>query len=228
MQSTAQCFKSAKKKVTKWESYFQVYDQWLHKYVGKPISFLEIGVCDGGSLEMWKDYFGNKSKVIGIDIDPSAQNLFTNNERDITVEIGDQSDLVFLSYLIHKYGVPDVVIDDESHRRRDIWSSATFFLPRMRPGSLYIVEDLHGTFWDPSEAPATGDNTFTDFLQLVNSINSPGSRGALKHVDEWGCVYSISFYWSMVIIQIESRTKQYSCICNDGAGNLSLVTAIPS
>ena len=43
----------------KWDSYFEVYEEYLSKFVNKSPVVVEIGVAGGGSLEMWKKYFGN-------------------------------------------------------------------------------------------------------------------------------------------------------------------------
>lgn len=34
---------------------------------------MEIGVYRGGSLQMWKNYFGEGTRVIGIDITPETK-----------------------------------------------------------------------------------------------------------------------------------------------------------
>ena len=44
-----------------------IYENLFHKYIDKKITFVEVGVAKGGSLFMWRDYFGNKAKIIGVD-----------------------------------------------------------------------------------------------------------------------------------------------------------------
>ena len=41
-------------------NYFDVYDDLLNRFIDKEIIFVEIGVLNGGSLFMWRDYFGKK------------------------------------------------------------------------------------------------------------------------------------------------------------------------
>jgi len=50
---------------------------------------LEIGVSFGGSLEMWREYFGPEATIFGIDIDPECANRFA---RPNQVRIGSQDD----------------------------------------------------------------------------------------------------------------------------------------
>ena len=57
----------------KWEKYFDVYEEYFSKFKDKNITFVEIGVYNGGSLKIWKNYFGPKSRIIGIDINPDCK-----------------------------------------------------------------------------------------------------------------------------------------------------------
>ena len=68
-------FNKSKKYSIKWSSYFQVYEKIFSRYKNKKIKFVEIGVANGGSLYMWKKYFGKKAKIIGIDLNPRAKKL---------------------------------------------------------------------------------------------------------------------------------------------------------
>ena len=42
----------------KYKNYFPVYEKLFSKYREKKITFVEIGVLSGGSLFMWRNYFG--------------------------------------------------------------------------------------------------------------------------------------------------------------------------
>ena len=67
------CFLNSPYSSTKHDSYFNTYDELFSKYIGKEITFVEIGVLNGGSLFMWKDYFGEKARIIGIDNNSNAK-----------------------------------------------------------------------------------------------------------------------------------------------------------
>ena len=58
-------FQELKDSSTKWEKYFSVYEKIFNKYKNKDITFVEIGILNGGSLNLWKNYFGKNSKIIG-------------------------------------------------------------------------------------------------------------------------------------------------------------------
>lgn len=54
-------------------TYFPAYDALLSKFRGKPITFVEIGVLNGGSLFMWRNFFGPAARIIGVDLNPGAK-----------------------------------------------------------------------------------------------------------------------------------------------------------
>ena len=82
--------------VHKWHHYFEIYDRHFSRFRGKPITVLEIGVSQGGSLQMWRDYFGKQIQLIGVDINPNCQQL---EEPGVRIVIGDQQDRNFLREL---------------------------------------------------------------------------------------------------------------------------------
>lgn len=88
------------KLINKWMHYFDVYDRHFSKFRGKEIVVLEIGVYQGGSLQMWKNYFGDKAKIYGIDVNPHCKEL---EEDNVEIIIGSQSDRNFLGKIKNRY-----------------------------------------------------------------------------------------------------------------------------
>ena len=107
-----QIYKNTKYVSLKCNTYFQVYEELLSKYINKEITFVEIGILHGGSLYMWKEYFGNKARIIGIDLHPNAKKL----EKDgFEIFIGSQSDPNFWKKFFSKVGNIDILLDDGGH-----------------------------------------------------------------------------------------------------------------
>lgn len=144
MKSSKLCSENTVRPSRKWTHYFQLYDRHFSKFIDKPVVVLEIGVCDGGSLQMWKEFFGSKSKIIGIDV--NSETYF--EEPQIHIHIGNQADTEFLSFLVDKYGPPDVLIDDGSHIQSHLNATFQFLYPLMRSGSIYFIEDTHTSYLD--------------------------------------------------------------------------------
>src|SRR5258708_2568934 len=95
--------------IHKWKHYFEVYDRHFSRFRGKEVVVVEIGVSQGGSMQMWKDYFGPAARIHGVDIDPRCT-LFGTEQ--IQIHIGDQSDRAFLKSLKKEITRIDILIDD--------------------------------------------------------------------------------------------------------------------
>ena len=61
------------RRITKWSHYLPLYHQHFQKFRGKEVHILEIGLFKGGSVHIWKKYFGSKAKIYGVDINPSVK-----------------------------------------------------------------------------------------------------------------------------------------------------------
>lgn len=133
------------------EEYFRHFDSLRDK----TLTLLEIGVggygnpkAGGESLRVWRDYFQN-ADVHGIDNAPKTLKLGSR----IQVWHGSQSDVEFLTNLNKDAGPFDIIIDDGSHRPDDIFVSFTTLFPLLKPGGIYVIEDL-----ETSYRPAYGGN----------------------------------------------------------------------
>ena len=98
--------------IHKWTHYFEIYDRHFRKFKDKEINILEIGVSHGGSLQMWRDYFGGKTNIYGIDVNPKCKKL---EDKDTKIFIGSQSDRNFLREIKEKIPKIDILIDDGGH-----------------------------------------------------------------------------------------------------------------
>ena len=130
--------------IDKWTQYFRVYEQWFSPYRGKDIVFVEIGVQNGGSAQMWRHYFGKDAKIIGVDIDPRCKELETDG---ITVEIGSQEDPNFWAAFREKYPRVDILLDDGGHTMNQQIVTFKEMFPHIRDGGLYMCEDCHTSYW---------------------------------------------------------------------------------
>ena len=60
------------RQIDKWRHYFPIYEKHFEYYRGKRPRVLEIGIDHGGSLQLWKRYFGPGAHIIGVDIRPET------------------------------------------------------------------------------------------------------------------------------------------------------------
>jgi len=126
----------------KWESYLEYYDGLFRGLRDLPISMLEIGVQNGGSLETWANYFVNAKNIVGCDIDEKCKNLAFEDGR-INVVVGNANSEETNSKIRGLSNAFDIIIDDGSHISHDVLNSFFIYFPLLAPGGIYIVEDAH-------------------------------------------------------------------------------------
>jgi hypothetical protein len=133
--------------VHKWHHYLPLYDHYFESFRRRerPVRLLEIGVAEGGSLQLWRGYFGPKSVISGIDINPACGAF--DGEDGNRVRIGSQADPKFLRDVVGQMGGVDIVIDDGSHENALTRASFDTLFPLLSDGGLYVVEDLHTSYW---------------------------------------------------------------------------------
>lgn len=147
MKTFAEVFRAHRGRIcNKWAQYVTAYDRELAPLLARrtPLRLLEIGVQSGGSLDLWIDLLPERSTVLGIDIDPACADLTFSGS--VRVEIGDATDPVFLDRILGGQEF-DVIIDDGSHRSTDVIAAFELLFPRLAASGLYIIEDLHASYW---------------------------------------------------------------------------------
>ena len=187
------------KVIHKWEHYFPIYERHFAPWRGRSLTFLEIGVARGGSLQMWRRYFGPLAKIVGIDIDPRCK---AHEEDGVSVRIGDQSDPAFLDEVMAEFGVPDIVLDDGSHQMAHLHTSFDHLYPRLPKNGVYAVEDLHTAYWPDFGGGVDEPGSFINLAKgLVDKLNADHARGAVAADDFTRQTFSICFYDSVVVFE---------------------------
>lgn len=165
------------KKITKWTHYFWVYEKHFKPLTEKPIKMLEIGILNGGSLQMWKKYFHPDSVIVGIDINPACKE---HEENGVHVRIGDQSDPKFLASLIQEFGQFDLVIDDGSHHVDHVRKTFEILYPRIAKEAVYFIEDTHAAYWASHGGSISHPDSINNVAKtMVDKINASHARGQI-------------------------------------------------
>lgn len=198
------------------DSYFQVYEQLFAPYVGRPIVFVEVGVLNGGSLFMWRDYFGPQARIIGVDANPQAKQW---EQHGFEVHIGDQSSEAFWSDFYRQVGDIDILLDDGGHTNAQQTVTSANAFTRVRDGGLVVVEDVHASYMREFDNPSR--RAFTRFASHVaDAVNRRFGPLPRARNDYWKHVYSVSFFESIVVFAIDRRRCWVSRVVpNRGVGN---------
>ena len=193
---------------TKWEKYFDVYENLLSKYKNKNIIFIEIGVFNGGSLNLWKKYFGKNSRIIGIDINKKCKQ-FEDKENNIEVFIGNQSDENFWENFFAKVGKVDVILDDGGHTNLDQIITTIKTIPHINDNGLLIVEDTHTSYLKNYNSSIK--YSFINFTKnIIDNLNSniDLSLDIKKNNNLNKIIHSIEYFESIAVFKI-NRKKSF-------------------
>ena len=142
--------------------YSDFYESLFSPVRDGSIKILEIGIWQGGSLKMWKEFFPN-GKVFGIDIHKSAIDTVKGEDR-IQGFICDQSNRNQLQALMKQIGPVDIILDDGSHVMKHQQISLATLFPFVKPGGVYCIEDVHTS--NPLYPTALGEKDATKILKL--------------------------------------------------------------
>ncbi len=201
----------------KWSAYLPVYDEVFRDFKNEKIRLLEIGVQNGGSLEVYSKYFPHHETIIGCDIHPLCAGLAYVNPR-IKVVVGDCNKPETRAQIFAASDSFDLIIDDGSHRSNDIIHSFLAYYPALRPGGVYVIEDLHASYWrDFDGGLFHKQSSLSIFKLLIDVINAEhwgveasaqdliardfsAYREAAAGVD-LGDVASVAFFNSMCVIR---------------------------
>lgn len=157
------------KYVDKWASYLDAYGHFLDPIRDEISRVLEIGVQNGGSLEVWARYFPNVTHVVGCDIDTACGELTFSDAR-ISVVVGDASEKRTQKKVLEACPTFDLIIDDGSHRQDDVITAFWAYFPRVSYGGYMIIEDLSTSYWQSHGGGLTYPESSMQFLKLLADI----------------------------------------------------------
>jgi hypothetical protein len=195
--------------IHKWMHYFDIYDCHFNRYRNKDVVILEIGVSQGGSLQMWKNYFGKYAKVYGIDIEPRCKEL---EEENVEIFIGSQSDRKFLREIKTQIPPIDILIDDGGHTMRQQIVTFEELFPHVKEDGVYLCEDLHTSYWLNYKGGHKRRGTFIEYSKnFIDYLNAYYSEQKSLKVNEFTkSVNSIHYYDSVIVIEKRKRGVPYS------------------
>lgn len=155
----------------KWTHNLLAYQKIFSELRSKKINLLEIGIQNGGSLDVWAEYFYKANLIVGCDINPLVKKLVYTQEK-IKVVVGDANSDKALQDVKTLADQFDIIIDDGSHTSKDIVTSFFKYFPLLKEGGIYVVEDLHASYWDMFGGglfcPISAISFFKKLVDVVN------------------------------------------------------------
>jgi SAM-dependent methyltransferase len=122
--------------------YTEFYETLFAPLRNQPVRVLEIGVLNGMSMRLWEAYFP-AGRIFGLDVEPKTEFDSTR----VTTLVADQGKRADLHAALSRAGPGfDIVIDDGGHHMHHQQISFAVLFPALKPGGLYIIEDVHTSF----------------------------------------------------------------------------------
>ncbi|MFD9698067.1 class I SAM-dependent methyltransferase [Lentzea sp. NPDC059081] len=150
--------------------YTDVYERYFGALRDRQVRVLEIGCDQGESALMWTHYF-RRGRLVRVD---SRDKAIMTPPRAVAVH-GAQDDEDFLAGVARDHGPFDVIIDDGSHVNSHVTTSFTALFPHLRPGGLYVVEDVGASYWPGwggSSTDLSSPSTTVGFVKtLLDGLN---------------------------------------------------------
>jgi len=154
----------------RWALYLDVYESVLAPWRAAALDLVEVGVQNGGSLEIWGRYFPNATSLIGCDIDERCGALRFDDPR-ISIVVGPINSPATAREIAARADGFDIFIDDGSHVSQDIVAAFCNYFPRLRPGGVYLAEDLHCAYHRKWQGGIDRPNAMGFFAMLVDGIH---------------------------------------------------------
>ncbi len=200
----------------KWVHYFEIYNRHFKKYIGKDVVIMEIGVNRGGSLQIWKEIFGSKAKIIGVDINPDCKKM---EDKQIQIFIGDQASRSFWKDVKAKIPKVDILIDDGGHYMDQQIITFEEMFPHVKDDGVYLCEDT-GTSYNPEKygSGLKKDNTFINYSKnFIDYLHA-----WISHEDNFipneytRTMHSLHYYFGVLAIEKRVMYAPFDMeICNN-------------
>ena len=203
-------------RVDKWEPYFNAYHRHFERFRGKSVTFVEVGVQSGGSALMWRWYFGENLRYIGIDVNPNVKKF----ESDwATIVLGDQASENFWVDFKKQFPEPiDIFLDDGGHTMPQQLQTITSAYSLVRPGGVFVCEDLETSYvpefgGNPDFRVSKSDTmvgfskSFVDFVngpsKYVNADELEGLESEMVKMTD-----SVHFYSQIVFLEKSMSVRE--------------------
>jgi len=195
--------------VHKWDHYFEIYDRFFARYRGRELNLLEIGVSQGGSIQLWRAYFGPGLHIYSVDINEECRAFEADTDG---MYIGSQEDPAFLRKLRDELPPMDIIIDDGGHTMRQQILTFEYLFPLLKQDGVFLVEDTHTSYWSAFGGGLGRKTSFIEYAKrLIDALHSDHmdkGRGPAED-DRTRDITSIAFYDSIVVFEKRRRPPTF-------------------
>jgi hypothetical protein len=152
----------------KYINHLYAYDLHCSKLRNTECCIVELGIGHGGSLQIWKKYYGPKAKIFGID----KNDRNDLNDDQIKTFVANQNNIQSMEEVASQIPPIDLFIDDGSHETPHHINTFNVFFPKLKEDGIYACEDLHTCYREAYNGGYKKSDTFIEFIKnLVDEMN---------------------------------------------------------
>jgi len=213
-------FYKVKKKCSmhKHKHFFDIYETHFNQFLGKNPKILEIGVGQGGSIEMWNYYFDGECEIYGIDIDPDClKHQDTLGLKNVDITIGDQESNEFWDNYLFDKPKFDIIIDDGGHTMNQQIVTFENTYEKMSESGVYLCEDVQTSYFHAFGGGYKSEGTFLEYSKnLIDGLNSnysdhSGGNFIPYNEDRLTAIHkstkSLTYYNAVLVFQRQKYTE---------------------
>ena len=208
--------------------YTPIYQKYMEAKKNKKINLFEIGVgglepkvgysglkTGGESLRMWRDFF-KKGMIVGLDIVKKDLNL----GQRVKIFHGSQRDPKILDKIINKFKKFDFIIDDGSHRYKDVKFTFEHIFYSLKDGGYYFIEDTQSSYireLGGDGANLNNQNTVINyFKKMIDKINHSEIENPFYKPNFFDKnIAEIHFYHNLIVIKKEKNIEKSNILVNN-------------
>jgi hypothetical protein len=155
-------------KASSTHNYTLAYAQHFEPIKDDPIKFLEIGIYEGNSVKLWENYFKNAELHF---IDRSFESIKYESPRSHYHLACQENRQDLNRFITESGGNFDVIIDDGGHRMEQQIISFEHLFPHLNSNGIYVIEDLHTSYWSCLGGGNHGQTTIAVLKHLIDKVN---------------------------------------------------------
>ena len=157
-------------------SYLDTYEEFFASKKNADVNILEVGIFNGGSIKLQRDYFQN-GRVYAVDVidsnNPLIQEKSILSDNRITLYTSTNAyDEGFVSHHLQPLKF-DFIIDDGPHSIESVLFFVKYYLSLIKDDGILIVEDIQNENWFDSLKEQVPE----EYRQYIKTINLRQNKG---------------------------------------------------
>jgi len=139
-----------------------LYTELFDSYKNVPINFLEIGVQNGDSIFMWRDYFHYDSQIHTLDVKFCEA---ISSIPNVTQIVSDAYCKDVLNLFDNDFF--NIIVDDGVHTYASFEFLIKHYYSKLKVGGIMVIEDIVDLSWIPTLKSIANQIGYSDTKEII-------------------------------------------------------------